>query len=391
MLLYGLLLAIIYIAFISLGLPDSLLGAGWPAMNQDLQVPLSYAGILTMIVASGTILSSLQSSRFTSRFGVNRVTAVSVFLTAFALLGFSLSSSFYMLCIFAIPYGIGAGAVDAALNNYVAIHYSSKHMNWLHASWGVGASISPYIMSFSLALNAGWASAYFMVAMIQFVLATAIWFSFPLWKLKHKKTQHQEEHSEHLRLFDTLKIHGVKYILVTFFAYCALESTTGLWTASFLVNVRAVSLETAASFTSLFFIGITLGRFFSGFIAPRLGDKNMIRFGISIILVGILGVLLPIKQDFIALSGFIVIGLGCAPIYPAIIHSTPANFGAKHSPSIVGVQMASAYMGTTFIPPLFGVLATSIGLHIFPFYLLIFALMMLVFSEALQRLLKYKT
>lgn len=377
----SLLLAIIYIAFISLGLPDSLLGSAWPILHADLSVPLSYAGIVTMLISGSTILSSLTSDRVTRRFGAGRVTAVSVGLTAVALFGFSLSTEFWMLCVWAIPYGLGAGAIDAALNNYVAIHYAARHMSWLHAMWGVGVTVSPYIMSACLVGGHGWQSGYRTVSMLQILLTVFLFLSLPLWK-KGEKTAKDAERAP---AGNVLRIRGVVPTLICFFGYCALESTAGLWASSYLVLHRGIGEVTAARFAALFYMGITAGRFLSGFVADRLGDKRLIRIGLAVISLGILAVALPLAVDFVALGGLVVIGFGCAPIYPAVIHATPHHFGAENSQRIVGIQMASAYVGSTFMPPVFGVLAEWLPIGIYPFYLAFFALLMIVMSERTNR------
>ena len=288
--MYSLLLVIIYIAFISLGLPDSLIGSAWPVMHEQLNVPISYAGIVTMIISSGTIVSSLLSDRVTKKLGTGLVTSISVFLTAAALFGFSISKSFILLCIWAIPYGLGAGAVDAALNNYVALHYTSRHMNWLHCCWGVGAAISPYIMSYSLIGGYGWNSGYRSVAIVQIILTAFLFISLPLWKRNNtgnnESSNGSEDKSEVVGLRQALKIKGVKLVLITFFGYCALETTAGLWASSYLVINRGVDTEIAAQFASLFYMGITFGRFLCGFISDKFGDKQMIRYGLTIKLSG---------------------------------------------------------------------------------------------------------
>ncbi len=381
----SLLLVLIYVAFISLGLPDSLLGSAWPVMHGEFAVPLSYAGIVSMIISAGTIVSSLMSDRLTRRLGVGLITTISVLTTALALFGFSRSSHFAMVCLWAIPYGLGAGAVDAALNNYVALHYTSRHMSWLHCFWGVGASISPYIMGYALGHQLGWATGYSYVSVIQFALSAILFISLPLWTNHGQKNGHNRVMSRELGVWEASRIKGVRYVLLVFLACCGLEATTGLWTSTYLVEVWGVHRETAASFGSLFFLGITLGRFISGFIADRVGDQGMIRYGIGIVLVGITLVLLPLETNIFALAGLLIIGLGNAPIYPAIIHSTPSNFGQENSQSIIGIQMASAYLGSTLVPPLFGFLSRYLSLRIFPAYLLIFGLMMLVASEKLNR------
>jgi len=396
---YALLLAIIYLAFISLGLPDSLVGAGWPVMQQDLGVPVAFAGIITMIIAGGTIVSSLASERVTRRFGVGLVTAVSVGMTAAALVGFSFSGSFWMLCLWAIPYGLGAGAVDAALNNYVAVHYAARHMNWLHACWGVGASISPFIMSYALATGLGWSSAYLTVGVIQIVLTFALIVSIPLWRRVNPIVPAADDSEDadasahesggHVPLARALRIPGVVLILIAFFAYCALESTAILWASTYLVTERGVAPATAAAFASLFLLGITAGRFLAGFFADRVGDRLMIRGGFVTVGVGVVLLALPLETDALALVGLVVAGLGCAPIYPAIIHSTPVNFGRRNSQAIVGIQMAAAYTGSTLAPPLFGVISTWSGLWIFPLFLGALMVLGLSMSERLDRLVRH--
>lgn len=383
--MYSLLLVIIYIAFISLGLPDSLLGSAWPVMHTQFGVPLSYAGIVTMIIAGGTIVSSLMSDRLTRKLGAGLVTAISVMLTAIALFGFSISGSLAHLCLWAIPYGLGAGAVDAALNNYVALHYATRHMSWLHCFWGVGAAVSPFIMSGCLVNGWGWSSGYRAVAGIQIVLTAILFISLPLWKRRPVSNTGRETSAAALSLLQALKIRGVKYVLLTFFGYCGLESTTGLWASSYLVRYRGIDAETAARFASLFYLGITLGRFLCGFIAEKVGDKRLVRFGILTIMVGIGLVGFPAGVNISALLGLVVIGLGCAPVYPSLIHATPSNFGRENSQSIIGIQMASAYIGSTFMPPLFGLIADHITIGVYPVYLVFFAILMLWMSEELTR------
>ena len=378
----SLLIAIIYIAFISLGLPDSLLGSAWPVMYTELNVPLSYMGIISMIIALGTIFSSLASDFLNRKLGTGLVTAISVLMTAAALFGFSAARSFVLLCIIAVPYGLGAGAIDAALNNYVALHYSSKHMSWLHCFWGIGASASPYIMGFCLTSGLGWQKGYFSVSLIQFALTAVLFLSLPLWKKRTDGSQEQTSNIVGLR--GAFKIKGVPYVLAAFFCYCAMESTAGLWASSYLNEYRGTSEETAAMFASLFYLGITLGRFICGFAADKIGDKGLIRIGVSIAAFGVILIILPLQTDIMALAGLILAGLGCAPIYPSIIHSTPSNFGKENSQSIIGIQMACAYTGTTIMPTLFGALADSVGIFLYPVYLLIFAVMLAVMSELLN-------
>lgn len=382
-----LLLAVIYLSFISLGLPDSLLGSAWPSMYGGLGVPVSYSGIISFIISVGTVISSLQSDRLTLRLGTGKVTTLSVAMTALALFGFSVSHSFPALCLWAIPYGLGAGSVDAALNNYVALHYASRHMSWLHCMWGVGASVGPYIMGYALTNRGGWNMGYRYIALMQIVLTAILFLSLPLWKNRRDENSASEESGSHqpLSLRQIICIPGAKAVMVTFFCYCAVEQTTGLWASSYLVLHKGISPETAARFASLFFTGITIGRALSGFLTTKLNDTQMVCLGQSVIAIGIAAFLLPIG-NIAALSGLILIGLGCAPIYPSIIHATPDHFGADRSLAIIGVQMASAYIGNCLMPPLFGLIAAHIHVSLFPAYLLILLVVMTAAHEKLARI-----
>lgn len=390
-----LLLAIIYLIFISLGLPDGLLGAAWPSMYGQMDVPLSYAGIISMIISVGTVVSSLQSDRMTKKLGTGKVTALSVAMTAIALFGFSISHSFVWLCFWAVPYGLGAGSVDASINNYVALHYSSRHMSWLHCMWGIGASVGPYVMEYALTAGRGWNAGYRYIGILQIILTAIIIFSLPLWKNRLGQTGSDENSdsdsavsAKPLKLVDIVKIPGAKEVMITFFCYCALESTSGLWASSYLVLAHGLSAEQAAKFASLFYIGITVGRAISGFITMKLSDTNMIRLGQGIVALGIVIILLPFGGTLgatSAMTGLIVVGLGCAPIYPCVIHSTPDHFGADRSQAIIGVQMASAYMGTTLMPPLFGLIANHISVTLFPLFLLVILVLMFFMHEKLTK------
>lgn len=384
--MFQLLILIIYISFISLGLPDALLGSAWPTMYPQFNVPVSYAGIIAMIIAVGTIISSLQSDRLTKKLGTGKVTAVSVAATAVALFGFSISNSFWQLCLWAIPYGLGAGSIDASLNNYVALHYESKHMSWLHCMWGLGASIGPYIMGYVMTSGQNWNVGYRLIGLVQVVLTAVLFLSLPLWKGRATSNDESEIiiESKALSLGGIVKIRGVKEVLICFFCYCALEQTAGLWASSYLTLHKGVPAEKAAGFASMFFIGITIGRAISGFITMKLNDTQMIRLGQGIICVGIIAMFLPLGAE-ISLIGLILIGLGCAPIYPCIIHSTPAHFGSDKSQAIIGVQMASAYVGTCLMPPLFGLAANHISVSLLPFYLLAILLLMFAMHEGLIR------
>ena len=379
--MYSFLLALIYIAFISLGLPDSLLGSGWPVMHIELGVPVSYMGIVSMIISGGTIISSLFSDRLTRRLGTRIVTVISVFLTVIALFGFSFSSNFAMLIVFAVPYGLGAGAIDAALNNYIALHYKAKHMSWLHCFWGVGTIVSPFIMSYALT-NKTWNSGYRIVGFLQLSIAILLLFTLPVWKVNKDIS---EKSGKSLGLVGALRIKGVPFLLIGFFAYCAAEATAMQWASTYFVEVKGISSEQAAGFASLFYIGITVGRFISGFITDKLGDRRMIIIGTSVLICGIIALFIPVKTYYFAFAAFLIIGLGCAPIYPCIIHATPDNFGAENSGAIIGIQMASAYVGSTFIPPVFGILGNYLSFSIMPIYLLIFFVLMITMVEATFR------
>ena len=382
-----LLLAVIYLAFISLGLPDSLLGSAWPSMHLEFGVPVSYAGVISMIIALGTVVSSLQSDRLTRRLGAGMVTALSVLLTALALVGFSLSRSFFALCLLAIPYGLGAGSVDAALNNYVALNYASRHMSWLHCMWGVGTSVGPYVMEYALTGGQGWNAGYRYIAILQFALTLVIFVSLPLWKKRAAQTRTEDAAADvgrALPLREIVRIPGAKDVMVAFFCYCAVEATTMLWASSYLALGRGVSAEAAAGYASLFFIGITVGRALNGFLTMRFSDAQMIRAGQALVALGALLLLLPVGTGA-ALAGLVVIGLGCAPIYPCIIHSTPERFGADRSQALIGVQMASAYVGNCLMPPLFGLIANHISIGLFPIFLLVALALMVLMHERLVR------
>ncbi|MBR0374455.1 MAG: MFS transporter [Mogibacterium sp.] len=384
-----LLLVIIYLSFISLGLPDSLLGAAWPSIYPELPVPVSYAGIISMIIALGTVISSLQSDRLTRRLGTGKVTAISVAMTAVALFGFSMTRSFPGFCLWAIPYGLGAGSVDASLNNYVALHYKSRHMSWLHCMWGVGAAAGPYVMGYVLTRGMGWPAGYRVIGIAQCVLTAILFLSLPLWKTRPDPV-HVEDgkgQGKALTLREIVAIPGAKAVMLCFFCYCAVEQTTGLWASSYLTLYKGIPAERAAGFASMFFIGITVGRAISGFVTMKLNDTQMVRLGQGIIAAGILAMLLPLGETA-GLAGLIIIGLGCAPIYPCIIHSTPAHFGADRSQAIIGVQMASAYIGTCVMPPVFGLIAQHLSAGLLPVYLLLILVLMILMHERLNRITK---
>ena len=381
------LLGIIYLSFISLGLPDALLGAAWPNMYPEFNVPVSYAGAISMIISFGTIISSLQSDRLTKKFGTGKVTATSVGITALALWGFSISHSFISLCLWAIPYGLGAGSVDASLNNYVALHYASKHMSWLHCMWGIGATLGPYIMGYVLTKGASWNTGYFVISILQIILTAVLVFSLPKWK-KQNSSSEDSTNDKPLTLKQIFAIPGAKEIMICFLCYSAIEQTTMLWASSYLNLAKGVDATTAASFASLFCIGITIGRGINGFIAMKLKDNQMIRMGQGIILIGVIIMLLPLNKVF-SLIAFSLIGLGCAPIYPCIIHSTPEHFGEENSQAIIGVQMASAYVGSCLMSPLFGLIADNISIKLLPLYLFVLLILMILMHEMLEKKTKH--
>lgn len=370
------LLGIIYLSFISLGLPDALLGSAWPNIYPEFEIPVSYAGIISMIIAVGTVISSLQSDRLTKKYGTGKVTAISVGTTALALFGFSISHNFISLCLWAIPYGLGAGNVDASLNNYVALHFSSKHMSWLHCMWGIGATLGPYIMGLVLTNNKPWNDGYRIISILQVILTMILITSLGKWK----KQDNIATSTKALSLKEILSIPGAKEIMICFFCYCAIEQTSMLWASSYLNLAEGIDAKTAATFASLFCIGITIGRGINGFIAMKLKDEQMIHMGIVIIFIGIVSMFLSYS-----LLGFILIGLGCAPIYPCIIHSTPNHFGANNSQAIIGVQMASAYIGTCLMPPLFGLIARHLSIKLLPIFLLISLFLMTIMNELLNK------
>ncbi|MFS0880887.1 MFS transporter [Bacillus sp. 7586-K] len=391
-----LLLVIIYLAFISLGLPDSLLGSAWPVMQSDFGKSLDTAGYLYMIISAGTILSSLVSGRLNDLLGTGKVMVISVLLTAGALLGFSFAPSFIWLVICAIPLGLGGGAVDAALNNYVALHYKASHMSWLHCFWGVGASIGPIIMSFYISHQGSWEKGYFTISMLQIGLTIILFLSLPLWAKVAKMTGNTAAVSETATTIEEnpkaakpLKIKGVKFALLTFLFYCGVEATMGLWGSSYLVNSKGMSAAVAAQWVSLFYAGITIGRLVTGFITMKVNNTLLIRIGQFIIIFGGILLVLPLP-NIVSLLGFIAIGLGCAPIYPCMIHETPSRFGRANSQAIIGYQMAVAYVGSTFLPPLFGLIANYISIHLFSFVILVLALCMLFAAEKVNGVMKLR-
>jgi fucose permease len=382
-------LVIIYLAFISLGLPDSLLGVSWALMQPEFGAPLETAGLLFMTIAGGTIISSFVSGAVLNRFGTGIVTFVSVLMTACALLGFQFAPSLFWLFICAIPLGLGAGAVDTGINNYVASHYKAHHMSWLHCFWGVGATLGPVIMAQYISGQHSWRSGYLAIAGLQFVLVVILFFTLPLWsKVAGNNNVNKTQEPKNTNRADVVKqkplqIRGVKLALLSFLFYCGAEATMGLWGSSFLVNVKDLSVEAAAKWVSLYYAGITIGRFITGFITLKIDNRTLIRMGQIIALVGAALLFLPLPSAF-SLVGFIMVGLGLAPIFPCMLHETPTRFGQEHSQTIMGYQMAIAYTGSTFLPPLLGFVAAHSTIGIFPFVIVSFIAIMFIGSERLN-------
>ena len=382
----SLLLPLIYISFVSLGLPDALLGAAWPTMCLEFDAPVSLAGVVAVTVSCGTVISSLLSDRLTLWLGPGKVTAFSVGLTALALFGFSRSTEFWHLLIWAIPYGLGAGSVDASLNNYVALHYASRHMSWLHCMWGLGASIGPFILGRALTAGLDWNTGYRYIGLFQVCLTAVLLLSLPIWKNRKQDTSGENGAPRApLSLRQILTIPGAKEVLIAFFCYCAAEQTAILWGSTYLVRRWGMEEEIAAGFGSLFLIGITFGRFLNGFLTYKLTDRSLIRLGQTIMVLGVILMWLPLGA-WNSMAGLLLIGFGCAPIYPCVIHSTPEHFGEENSQAIIGVQMASAYIGVCLMPPLFGLIANHISVALLPAYVGAITVLMIHMCEKLNRL-----
>ena len=377
--MFSLLLLIIYLSFVSLGLPDAVLGAAWPIIHEEFGVPISFSGSIYMLISCCTILSSLKSESLRLRFGTGKITAFSVLLTAVSIFGFSISPSLSVMLFFAIPYGLGAGSVDAALNHYVAVHYSGRSMNWLHCMWGIGAALGPYILGFVLQRGESWRSGYLVLSMIQATLTIVLFLSLGLWG-KEEKKEKTEEKKTPMSFRQILSITGAKECLVSFFLYCAIEQTLGLWSGSFMVYSLKIEAKLAASFVALFYFGITFGRFLAGILAAKWQDEALILGGCGILFLGLVLLfcsMVPGQEvklfgmelrQILVICALLLSGLGCAPIYPAIIHSTPRNFGAENTSALIGKQMAAAYIGSMSFPPFFGVLAKIFGTGLFPFF-----------------------
>jgi len=366
------LLIILYAAFVGLGLPSGLLGAAWPVMQDDLASPVYMAGVISAILSGGTILSTLMADKLTRLIRPGYVVAGGILMIVLSLFGFTLADAVWLMCLWALPLGLGSGAVDAVINNYIAVNYSSRHMNWLHCFWGAGAMVGPYIMGFFLVHGFAWNAGYLTTAIMVMVIFAGVMLTQKLWKQSQTPQPAQREIAEEKHTSSVLRLRGVKYAMLAFFAYCSMEGTAMLWAATFLVSTRGITAEAAATFSALVYIGITAGRVTAGFVSNKLGDKCMVRIGLTITLVGIVLVWLPFVPDAVTLAGLVIIGLGCAPIFPALMHATPTHFGEEHSQALVGIQMASAYTGLTLVPPLFGVMAGWWSASIFAPFLFFF-------------------
>ncbi|MBN2880093.1 MAG: MFS transporter [Clostridia bacterium] len=386
------LLLVIYLSFISLGLPDSILGTAWPAMQAEWNLPLDGAGGISLFIVGGTIVSSFLSGYFIKRIGTGKIVLLSCLLTGLSLLGFSFAPSYIWLVILGVPLGLGGGTVDAALNNYVALHFKSHHMNWLHSFWGVGATIGPLIMGIALTSSLSWRGGYRTISIIQLSLAFILAVSLPLWK-KHQSTSGKtpEKSTEKHKIIDgdAFKIKGVKYALAVFLFYCAIELSVGLWGSSFLIGTKGISADTAAYWISVYYASITVGRFISGFVSFKLSNKTLIRIGAVVTFAGTILMLIPLKEN-LAILPFITLGLGLSPIFPAMIHETPQRFGAEKSQAIIGYEMAFAYIGSAAMPPLFGVLFNNTTISILPLMLMLCALLMILCSEKINRAISSK-
>ncbi|MFR2150865.1 MAG: MFS transporter [Christensenellales bacterium] len=381
------LLMMIYLSFISLGLPDSMLGSAWPAMNVSLNAPLWGAGLVQMLISFCTIISSLNSAKLIRRFGTGKLTAISVATTALALLGFSLAKNYAFLLLMAVPLGLGAGAVDAGLNNYVALHCEAKHMSWLHCFWGVGTIIGPMILSAVLRVGGSWATGYRAVGLIQCAVSALLFATLGMWK--RGNIQQEEYGAKALSVWEVLSLPGAKAGMVTFLCYCAVESTLGLWGATYISQVRGVDEATAASFGAMFYIGITVGRAISGFMAMKLLPKQMVRVGQALLALGCIFMMIPAGSTLSGI-GLVVCGLGCAPIYPNIIQDTPVNYGTENSQAAIGVQMAFAYVGSTVLPSIFGALAGVGGYGLLPYFAISICVLMTVLFGIQKKIVETK-
>lgn len=365
-----LLLIVIFIDFIGLGIPDSLFGAAWPAINSDFGLPISAANAVTVTMTVCSIISSLMSAKLTEKFSTSKIAAVSTALTAVGLFGFSISKNIYMMFFFTLFLGFGAGAIDAVLNNYVAVHYRASHMNFLHCFYGIGVTLSPYLMSLALK-NRSWQSGYHLAFIIQLVISIIAFASLPLWQKNGRLSESSDEKSEKSEkssFAELIKLPGIKSTWLVFFGSCALEYVGGTWSSSFLVNSRGITVDRAALFVTVYYGGIAFGRFLSGIFSSKLKPQQIILIGTILIIPAIVLVSQPFIPNLIAV-GMFLIGLGNGPLYPNMVHLTPIRFGAQRSQAVMGSQMAAAYIGILSMPTLTGFLAQKFSTDIFPYCL----------------------
>lgn len=369
------LLIIIYITFIGLGIPDSLLGAAWPGISQELSLPVSWANFITIIISFGTIISSLLSTKLINKFSTSVVTAVSTTMTAISLFGFSISNNMIFLCLFSIPLGLGAGSIDTALNNYVAINYKASHMNFLHCFYGIGVSLSPFLMSIALSKNS-WQKGYRIVSFIQFGIAALTILSIPLWtKISSNQDSGSANNSKNIGLLKLIKDKKVRMACFTFMGSCGLEYTCGTWGSTYLVNSKEMAIDTAALMITFYYVGIAIGRFISGLISIRYSSQQIIKIGLIFIFVAIILLFIPFSSNISGFA-FFLIGMGNGPIFPNMLHLTPENFGEDNSQAVMGVQMAFSYFGIMLVPAFFGIMAQIFNTDFFPIYIaILFALM----------------
>jgi len=383
--LAAILLPLIYLAYISMGIPDSMLGSAWPVVYPELSVSVSSAGVISMLIAASTIVSSLFTAKLVKALGNGLLTACSVLLTAGALFGFSCAEKFWVLCVLALPYGLGAGAIDSSLNNYLALHFAPRHMSWCHCIWGIGASIGPYLMGYSIGAGLGWRFGYSIVSVIQICLTAVLFCSLSVWNTQKAVSFGAEEEETSITTRSALRKKGMKALLIAFFLCSGTEYMTSLWASTYLVSCRGATGEVAANAASLFFAGMTLGRLLAGFFANRLGDKQLIRIGVSWLIAGYILIALPFGTYVPAVVGLFLAGVGISPLYPSVIHETPIYFGREHSKAIIGVQMACAYTGNTLMAPIFGAVGGFAGYWIYPFVLIFCVIAIWLLTERVNR------
>lgn len=380
-----LFLLVIYLTFISLGLPDSVLGTAWPVIYPEFQVSSGAAGAIAMVVAVCTVISSLQTATLVQRFGTARLVILSVLLTAVGLLGFALTQMYYFFILFAVPLGLGAGAIDTALNDYVALHFKAHHMNWLHGFWGIGATLGPMIMGAVLLNEWSWRSGYLLLDGIQLAIIVALLFSLPLWKMREEAQQViKADTPSRLSIRKTLRIPGVLYSVLSFIFYVGIEASIGLWGSSYLIAEKGISVGYAGFIVSAYYASLTVGRMISGFLTFRFSNRFILYLSEGLLLTGLAGIFLLGKN--VVIIGFLLTGLGSAAIFPTMLHETPRRFGNTNSGAVMGVQIGLAYIGTAGLPFLLGIAGEMFSMVILPLVLFIFGLVLLIATIGIERL-----